>query len=64
VSGAHPHAVRPLVEVRERYVPEFGLGADRRRFTYAGHARYRGDRREGARLATPPTRPPRAVTPR
>ena len=40
VSGSAAHAVRPLEEVKERYVPEFGVGADRRRFAFAGYRRY------------------------
>lgn len=40
VAGQADGAVRPLGEVRERYVPEFGVGADRRRFAFAGYRRY------------------------
>jgi len=40
VSGNAAHAVRPLAEVKEHYVPEFGVGADRRRFAFSGYRRY------------------------
>jgi hypothetical protein len=40
VSGSAATAVRPLAEVKERYVPEFGVGADRRRFAFAGYRRF------------------------
>lgn len=41
VQGAHPGAVQPLASVRARYVPEFGVGPDRRPFTFAGWLRSR-----------------------
>jgi hypothetical protein len=31
-------AIRPLEEVRDDYIPEFGVTATRRRFSFAGHA--------------------------
>ena len=34
--GTRPEAVRLLSDVRARYLPEFGVGPDRRRFTFAG----------------------------
>jgi hypothetical protein len=33
--------------VRERYIPEFGVAADRRRFTFAGHAYFLQNRHLG-----------------
>ncbi|HEX8718203.1 MAG TPA: transglutaminase domain-containing protein [Gemmatimonadaceae bacterium] len=33
-------AIRPLAEVRKDYNPEFGVGANRKRFSYAGYVRY------------------------
>jgi hypothetical protein len=41
VLGAHPGAVQPLANVREHYVPEFGVGPDRKPFTFAGWLHFR-----------------------
>jgi len=40
VHGDAAHAVRPLAEVRGHYLPEFGVGPDRRRFAFAGYLLY------------------------
>lgn len=39
--------VRPLQEVRDQYVPYFGVGRDRRRFTFAGYLLFLQRRAEG-----------------
>ena len=36
ILGARPEAVHPFASVRERYIPEFGVGPDRKSFTFAG----------------------------
>ena len=35
--GTHLHSVRPLDNVRANYIPEFGVGADRKAFAFAGY---------------------------
>jgi len=40
-------AVRPVSSVRSQYIPEFGVAADRRRFTFAGHVYFLQNRHLG-----------------
>jgi hypothetical protein len=59
VLGERPGAVQPLADVRARYVPEFGVGPDRKSFTFAGwlHFRKRKELGRPAPLDAPHSRP-------
>ena len=49
VRGAHETAIQPLDAVRDRYVPEFGVGPDRKRFAFRGCLLALREPRPGAR---------------